>query len=289
MPHIEMSFKSGGTKEAAKRGAAADGLPLRKGSKPQARWVLDPFASCPMELSDTNGLRILPVTSLRADMYDCIRRRDCVALQELSTTPLVLGQLERSEVQSLVDLLGSNNSALQLLGHAVSNEPKAVANNSRSLHVWVREMEHAIAACAVVGLDPVDIVPLREALDLLAISYGRSPDMGLQQMNREILGAMFGREMSHLRRVIHTCEQVGNLPAPEHTATLVDQARRIVTEQTDAQSRLAEELGEDSLDISMMRGVAMDAAIAMISPASDAQLKDVLHRLHSRSGMDHLC
>ena len=285
MPHISMSFKS----TAAANTGLANILPQPKRSKPPPRWVLRPFASNPTELSDRSGLQTLPVASLRADMYECIRKRDRVALQELSVTPLVLGQLERQEVHSLVDLLESHTLALQLLGHAVSGEPpKQSADDSRILHAWVREMEHAIAVCAVVGLDAEGIVPLREALDLLSIGYGRLPDTSVQQMKREILGAMFGRDFPHLRRVVHTCEKVRNIPEPEHMATLLDQARIIIVEQKDMQSRLVEAVAVNALDVSMLRGVAMDAAIAMLSPASDTNLKEVLRRLHMKSGVDHL-
>ena len=286
MPHISMSFKS--TAAAANIGLA-NIPPQPERSKLPPRWVLRPVASSPTELSDRSGLQTLPVTSLRADMYECIRKRDRVALQELSVTPLVLGQLERREVHSLVDLLESHTLALQLLGHAVSGEPsKQSADDSRIMHVWVHEMEHAIAVCAVVGLDAEGIVPLREALDLLSVGYGRLPDTSVQQMKREILGAMFGRDFPHLRRVIHTCEKVRNIPEPEHMATLLDQARIIITEQKDVRNRLMQAVAVTALDVSMLLGVAMDAAIAMLSPASDTNLKEVLRRLHVRSGVDHL-
>ena len=253
-------------------------------------------AQYPADLIGRDDLLIpLPVDSLSALLRDRIRIRDRAAIQSLTQEPLVLGVLGRKEIETAVEISETYSLSLQLLLHVIASAPKLYTANrnflsgteKKALNDFVTRLERACAVCSAAGVDANTVVSMREALTALSIAYARLPDTGSQQMNRGLLGAMFSRDERALERVLETCQNIGNLPAPEHAKVLLKTASQIKEEIVDARKSMALALGGGVYDGDILRDAAVKAVIAN-SPELEQPRKECERRLRVRSRAEHV-
>ncbi len=183
----------------------------------------------------------LPVDLIRLRLYEAIRTRDIVSLKRALLAHDALDveddsdddadnsadrdpdkRLEEWELRSCRNVIDCHTAALAQLDDRLVLKTQATEYgfDSRALRGYCRELEAAIAACAAAGfrLNAVNThEQLQEALSTLASCYQRCHDTGRQRLHRQLLGAMFGRDMKALRVVIEACmgpasgEAKGNL------------------------------------------------------------------------------
>ena len=205
--------------------------------------------------------------AIRNRLYECTMKRDRKALQNLLKHPLIVGKLETFEIEAADEVAESVSLALMLLDNVMAT--------AGSKGMAVDTLETALAACASVGIDSS---LLTEALTELSIAYGQTSDTAVQQMNREILGALFARNTHTIQRLIQTCEK------RTINTHIIGHAKKVLNEMHHQKKQIRSALANGFDEVVYLR-VAMNSAVAMV-PKSDSALKEILKMLHEhKSGV----
>ena len=205
--------------------------------------------------------------AIRNRLYECTMKRDRKALQNLLKHPLIVGKLETFEIEAADEVAESVSLALMLLDNVMAT--------AGSKGMAVDTLETALAACASVGIDSS---LLTEALTELSIAYGQTSDTAVQQMNREILGALFARNTHTIQRLIQTCEK------RTINTHIIGHAKKVLNEMQHQKKQIRSALANGFDEVVYLR-VAMNSAVAMV-PKSDSALKEILKMLHEhKSGV----